>query len=155
MDDAIYPLTLYYNSRCPMCLAEIQNLMLRNEQGKLIFADIHAEGFIAPQGYSQQRLLERIHAKRADGQIIHSLEVFRTAYAAVGLRWVAAFTRWPLLGRFMDWFYPIFARNRHRLPKLISQGIFNLAARRAVKKHCDSNGSCAVTPPLPTKEETL
>jgi len=146
MTSSIYPLTLYYDSHCPLCLAEMQNLMLRNEQGKLIFTDIHAADFIPPTGYSQKTLLERIHAKQADGQIIHSLEVFRRAYEAVGLGWVTSFTRWPLLGRFLDSFYPIFARHRHRIPKFISQGIFNYAARRALKNRCDANGSCSIEP---------
>ncbi|KXU34101.1 hypothetical protein AXE65_07775 [Ventosimonas gracilis] len=41
------------------------NPMLRNEQGKLMFTDIHAGDFIPPTGYSQKTLLERIHAKQA------------------------------------------------------------------------------------------
>jgi len=146
MTGSIYPLTIYYDSHCPLCMAEMQNLMLRNEQGKLIFADIHAADCIPPAGYSQKTLLERIHAKQADGQIIHSLEVFRRAYEGVGLGWVTGFTRWPLLGRFLDSFYPIFARHRHRIPKVISQGIFNHAARRALKNRCDANGSCTIAP---------
>jgi len=144
MAGQVYPLTLYYDSHCPLCLAEMQNLMLRNEQGKLIFVDIHAADFIPPTGHSQKRLLERIHAKQADGQIIHSLEALRRAYEAVGLGCVTGFTRWPLLGRLLDGFYPIFARHRHRIPQLISQGIFNHAARRALKKRCDTNGSCSI-----------
>jgi len=146
MTSTIYPLTIYYDSRCPLCLAEMQNLMLRNQQNQLIFADIWAEDFTPPDGYSQQRLLERIHAQQADEQIIHSLEVFRRVYQAVGLGWVTGFTRWPLLGRLLDGFYPIFARYRHLIPSFISQGIFNYAAHRALKNRCDADGACAITP---------
>ena len=42
MDPAIYPLTLYYESACPLCNAEMSNLMLRNTGGHLLFADVSA-----------------------------------------------------------------------------------------------------------------
>lgn len=32
---AIYPLTLYYDGACPMCRAEMHNLMLRNSRNFL------------------------------------------------------------------------------------------------------------------------
>jgi len=149
MHDAIYPLTIYYDSHCPLCRAEMENLMLRNENGKLVFADIHAQGFTPPQGRSRQDLLARIHARQANGTVIHSLEVFRCAYQAVGLGWVTAFTGWPLIGRFMNGFYPVFARHRHRMPRWIGQGIFEYAARRALKKRCDPDGSCRIASPKP------
>jgi len=144
MSEGIYPLTIYYDSHCPLCHAEMKNLMLRNEERKLIFADIWAEGFTPPHGYSTQDLQTRIHARQANGTIIHSLAVFRRAYEAVGLGWVTAFMRWPLIGLFMNWFYPIFARHRHRIPRFISEGIFNYAARRAVQRRCTLDGSCHI-----------
>ena len=32
MNETVYPLTLYYESACPLCKAEMQNLMLRNTE---------------------------------------------------------------------------------------------------------------------------
>jgi len=142
--DPIYPLTIYYDSHCPLCKAEMENLMLRNTEGKLVFADIWADGFILPSGYSRQDLQARIHARQANGTMIHSLEVFRYAYEAVGLAWVMAFIRWPLIGPAMAWFYPVFARHRHCIPRCISQGIFNYAARRATQRRCTVDGSCQI-----------
>jgi len=147
MSEGIYPLTIYYDSHCPLCKAEMDNLMLRNEEHKLVFADIWAEGFSLPQGYSAQDLQTRLHARQANGALIHSLAVFQRAYEAVGLGWVTAFLRWPLIGPFMNWFYPIFARHRHRIPRWISQGIFHYAARRALKKRCTPDGSCRMALP--------
>jgi len=42
------------------------------------------------------------------------MEVFRRAYGAVGLGWLLAPSRWPLLGRLFDAAYRWFARNRLR-----------------------------------------
>jgi predicted DCC family thiol-disulfide oxidoreductase YuxK len=50
-----------------------------------------------------------------DGTVIEGMEVFRRAYAAVGLGWVLAPSRWPILGRGFDAAYRWFARNRLRL----------------------------------------
>jgi hypothetical protein len=41
--------------------------------------------------------LALIHARRADGQVLKGVEVFRLAYEAVGLGWVSAAMRLPLL----------------------------------------------------------
>ena len=96
MDPAIYPLTLYYESACPLCNAEMSNLMLRNAGDHLRFVDVSAPDFSElPAGTTMQDLLELIHARRADGRVIKGVEVFRLAYQAVGLGWVSAAMRWP------------------------------------------------------------
>jgi predicted DCC family thiol-disulfide oxidoreductase YuxK len=58
--------------------------------------------------------MARIHGVLPDGTAIEGVEVFRRAYAAVGLGWLMAPTRWPGLRRLADLAYRIFARNRLR-----------------------------------------
>ena len=142
-DAAIYPLTLYYESACPLCNAEMTNLMLRNTNRLLVFADISASGFNAlPEGASMQAMLEIIHARRADGNVIKGVEVFRLAYEAVGLQRVASALRLPVLGWMADRSYPWIARNRHRFPRalirLIFEGDIRRAAERAARARCTS-----------------
>jgi len=59
--------------------------------------------------------MARIHGVLPDGTRIVGVEVFRRAYAAVGLGWLVAPTRWPLLRPLADAAYRWFARNRLRL----------------------------------------
>jgi predicted DCC family thiol-disulfide oxidoreductase YuxK len=146
-DPAIYPLTPYYESACPLCNAEMTNLMLRNTDQLLVFADISAPGFDAlPEGTTLQAMLELIHARRADGVVIRGVEVFRLAYEAVGLNRVANTLRLPVLGWMADRSYPWVARNRHRLPRalirLIFEGDMRRAAKRAATARCTS-AACA------------
>ena len=146
-DPAIYPLTLYYESACPLCNAEMTNLMLRNTDQLLVFADISAPGFNAlPEATPMQALLEIIHARRADGIVIKGVEVFRLAYEAVGLNRVASALRLPVLGWMADRSYPWVARNRHRFPRalirLIFEGGMRRAAERAASTRCTS-AACA------------
>jgi predicted DCC family thiol-disulfide oxidoreductase YuxK len=143
----IYPLTIYYESACPLCNAEMTNLMLRNTDQLLEFADISAPGFDAlPDGTTLQAMLEIIHARRADGVVIRGVEVFRLAYDAVGLSRVAGALRLPVLGWAADRSYPWVARNRHRFPRalirLLFEGETRRAAERAAGTRCTS-AACA------------
>jgi predicted DCC family thiol-disulfide oxidoreductase YuxK len=58
--------------------------------------------------------MSRIHGVLADGTLIEGVEVFRRLYTAIGLGWVVAPTRWPLLRGLFDRAYRGFARNRLR-----------------------------------------
>ncbi|MES2941473.1 MAG: DUF393 domain-containing protein [Pseudomonadota bacterium] len=143
-DAAIYPLTLYYESACPLCNAEMTKLMLRNTRGLLVFDDVSAPGFSAlPEGVSMPDLLDLIHARRADGQVIKGVEVFRLAYEAVGLNWVTSALRLPVLGKLAERFYPTLARNRHRIPRVLTGLMFAGAVRRAAEKAAAQGMRCA------------
>ena len=147
MDPSIYPLTLYYESACPLCNAEMSNLMLRNTEGHLRFVDVSAPDFSElPEGTTMEDLLELIHARTADGRVIKGVEVFRLAYQVVGLGWVSAAMRWPLLRPLAERGYPVLARNRHRIPRglvrLMFEGAVRRAAERSAAARCDA-ASCA------------
>jgi predicted DCC family thiol-disulfide oxidoreductase YuxK len=148
---AIYPLTIYFESACPLCNAEMTNLMLRNTDQLLDFADISAPGFDAlPDGTTLQAMLEIIHARRADGVVIKGVEVFRLAYEAVGLNRVASALRLPVLGWAADRSYPWIARNRHRFPRALIRFIFEGDMRRAAERA----GSARCTSAICTRDES-
>lgn len=147
MTTALYPLTLYYESACALCNGEMTNLMLRDTEGKLRFVDVSAPGFDSPPpGTSTADLLELIHAQTADGRVLRGVEVFRHAYRAVGLDWLVAPTNWPLLGPLADRLYPVLARNRHRIPRVVSHLLFETATRRAAERaalrRCRPGSAC-------------
>jgi predicted DCC family thiol-disulfide oxidoreductase YuxK len=108
-------LTLLYDGECPLCSREIAMLRRRDRRGRLGFADISAPDFDAGRyGTTREALMARIHAALPDGSLVRDVEVFRRAYAAVGLGWLVAPTRWPLLRPLFDRAYRVFARNRLR-----------------------------------------
>ena len=143
----LYPLTLYYESACALCNGEMTNLMLRNTEGKLRFVDVSAPDFDnPPPGTTLEDLLELIHAQTADGRVLRGVEVFLHAYRAVGLGWVVEPTRWPVLGGLADRLYPVLARNRHKVPRVVSRLLFETATRRAAERaaqqRCTPGGTC-------------
>ena len=146
-DPAIYPPTLYFDGACPMCRAEMHNLMLRNTGALLEFVDISVPGFKGqPPGATQQDLMTLLHARRADGAVIKGVEVFRLAYAAAGLGWVSAFISLQVVGAAAERLYPWIARYRHRIPRRLVQLAFETAARRAAARaqarQCQAGGAC-------------
>ena len=105
-----------YDGDCPLCSREIDFLAARDRgRGRIAFEDIAAPAF-DPAGYGLEAadLMARIHGVLPDGRVIEGVEVFRQAYAAVGLGWLVAPTRWPGLRSLSDRAYRIFARNRLR-----------------------------------------
>jgi predicted DCC family thiol-disulfide oxidoreductase YuxK len=85
-------------------------------RGRIQFENIADPRFDpAAYGLEAREVVARIHGALRDGTVVSGMEVFRRAYAAVGLGWLMAPTRWPGLRRLADLAYRTFARNRLRL----------------------------------------
>lgn len=110
------PFTFLFDGECPLCAREVRLLRrLDRGRGRLLMEDIAAPGFDAGvYGLDPETVMARIHGVLPDGTVIEGVEVFRRAYAAVGLGWLLAPTRWPGLRGLSDWAYRVFARNRLR-----------------------------------------
>jgi predicted DCC family thiol-disulfide oxidoreductase YuxK len=97
-------------------MREIRFLRARDRSGRIAFEDIAAPTFDpTPYGLDHATLMARIHGVLPDGRLIEGVEVFRRLYQQVGLGWLVAPTRWPLLRPLFDAAYRAFARNRLRL----------------------------------------
>ncbi len=141
-----YPLTLYYDATCPLCMAEMRNLMLRNTGGQLAFVDASAPDFASPVPHADQSALMRaLHGVWADGHTVVGVDAIHEAYRAVGLGWVTAFTQWPVLDRMSARLYRWIALHRHSLPRRLVLMVFEGASRRAAQRaharmNCHANG---------------
>jgi predicted DCC family thiol-disulfide oxidoreductase YuxK len=111
-----WQIRVLYDGECPLCSREIRMLRKRDRgRGNIDFEDIAAPGFDAGRyGLDQQGVMARIHGVLPDGSVVEGVEVFRRAYASVGLGWLVAATRWPGLRQLFDAAYRVFARNRLR-----------------------------------------
>jgi predicted DCC family thiol-disulfide oxidoreductase YuxK len=107
---------LLYDGECPLCLREVRMMEKLNRKGRLVLEDIAAPDFDASRyGRTFEELMGSIHGVLPDGRIVTGMEVFRRAYAAVGLGALVAPTGWPGLKPAFDRLYTVFARNRLRL----------------------------------------
>ena len=117
-----WPFKLLYDGKCPFCRREVQWLQRWNRGGRLVFEDVTAPGFDPSRyGATQEELLGVIHGVFPDGRMVRKVEVFRTAYGAVGLGWLLAPTGWPVLRGVADGAYTLFARYRVPLGRLFGR----------------------------------
>ncbi|HEX5655666.1 MAG TPA: DUF393 domain-containing protein [Polyangiales bacterium] len=107
---------LLFDGECPLCVREVRMMEKLNRKGRLVLEDIAAPDFDASRyGRTFEQLMGSIHGVLPDGQLVTGMEVFRRAYAAVGLGPLVAPTAWPLLKPVFDRAYTLFARNRLRI----------------------------------------
>lgn len=111
-----WQIRVLYDGECPLCSREVR-LLQRLDRGRrqIQFEDITRPNFDPTvYGLDARQVMARIHGTLPDGSVVEGVEVFRRAYAAVGLGWLVAPTRWPGLRHLTDLAYRVFARNRLR-----------------------------------------
>ncbi|QNI70743.1 thiol-disulfide oxidoreductase DCC family protein [Cyanobium sp. NS01] len=113
---------ILYDGGCPLCLREVRLLRARDQQRHgdqpvLAFIDIDAAGYdpSAHAGITYRDAMGTIHGISGDGELLSGVEVFRRAYGLVGLGWIYAPTRWPLVQPLVESLYQLWARWRLRL----------------------------------------
>ena len=112
---------LFYDGQCPICRREVAWLKRKNQNGRLGFQDINAVEF-KPEAYAKTlaELMAEIHGVYPDGTIIKGMDVFVAAYRTVGLDWLLAPTRWPVVRQLFDGLYFLFARYRRSIGRLLA-----------------------------------
>jgi predicted DCC family thiol-disulfide oxidoreductase YuxK len=107
-----WQIKLLYDGDCPLCLREVNFLRQKDGgRGLVAFTDIAADDY-APEengGVDFATAMGRIHAVRADGTVVKNVEVFRQVYDVLGMGWIYAATRWPIVGALVDWAYGVWA----------------------------------------------
>lgn len=129
-------LTLYFDSKCPLCRREMARLGRWDRAGRLAFVDMAQAGFDpAPLGVTLAAMDSELHALRADGAMLAGTAAILEAYTLVGRSWLVWPLRVPLLRPALAAAYRSLARNRYRVSRWLGLG----AAPRA----CDG-GHCQV-----------
>ena len=110
-----WQIELLYDGGCPLCMREV-NFLRRKDAGRDIisFVDIAALDYDPQQhaGIDFETAMGVIHAVKADGSIIQGVEVFRQVYDALGIGWIYAATKWPVVGPLVDKLYELWADRR-------------------------------------------
>ena len=117
-DEIRFPVTLFYDGDCPICMKEINWLDRKDTLQRLQLVDITHKDFDSNYPDLDPVALDRlIHARLGDGRIVTGMDASLAAWEAVGMGvWVAPL-RWPLLRKLADFGYRHFANNRHALAK--------------------------------------
>lgn len=141
-----WQIKLLYDGECPFCLREVNFLQKRDAgRGLVAFVDITDDNYTpeANGGVDFETAMGRIHAVLPDGTVIKNVEVFRRVYEILGMGWVYAATRWPIIGPVVDKLYGIWADWRFALAG--RPDLATLAAERQKRIECKMQGSCRLT----------
>lgn len=106
---------MLFDGECPLCVREVNFLKRQDgDRGLIKFVDIAADDYKAEDnaGIDFETAMGRIHGILADGTVIQNVEVFRQIYDVLGIGWVYAITKLPLVGRLADALYGVWADYR-------------------------------------------
>ena len=107
-----WQIKLLYDGECPLCVREVNFLQKRDRgRGLVSFVDIAEDDYDPTEngGVDFATAMGRIHAVLADGSVIQNVEVFRRVYEILGIGWIYAATKWPIIGPVVDALYGIWA----------------------------------------------
>lgn len=139
-----WKIKLLYDGACPLCVREVNFLKSKDgDRGLINFVDIAADDYDSADnaGIDFETAMGRIHAVLPDGEIVQNVEVFRQTYDILGIGWIYAITKIPVVGRLADALYGVWADYR-----LLLTGRANLktiVAERQ-KRLQDCKNGCAI-----------
>ncbi|MEQ9672314.1 thiol-disulfide oxidoreductase DCC family protein [Coleofasciculus sp. G2-EDA-02] len=138
-----WQIKLLYDGECPLCLREVHFLQQRDGgRGLVEFVDIADESYNPEDhsGIDYETAMGRIHGILPDGKIIKDIEVFRTVYEILGMGWIYAPTRLPILNILANQIYTIWANLRLKLTGRPS--LATLVAQRQQRLDCPDDQKC-------------
>ncbi|WP_322087037.1 DUF393 domain-containing protein [Burkholderia sp. BCC1999] len=143
-------LVLYFDGRCPLCVAEIRRLGARDARHRLAFVDIAEPGFDpAPLGVGLPALNRELHARLPDGRMLAGVDSIVAAHALVGRRWLVWLLRVPVMRAALALLYRRFARNRHA----VSRWLGYRAEAPCDGAACGSGGVAELTTDRPARDD--
>ncbi|MEG4287061.1 DUF393 domain-containing protein [Microcoleus sp. A006_D1] len=138
-----WQIELLYDAECPLCVREVNFLKKRDAgRGLVSFVDIAEDGYNpeAHGGIDYETAMGRIHAVLPDGTAIKNVEVFRRIYEILGMGWIYAVTKLPVIGTIANWLYGIWAGWRLRLTG--RQDLATIMSDRTARIECETQGRC-------------
>lgn len=116
--DTLPALSLYYDGRCPFCVAGMRRLHGWDTTGNLAFVDIAAPGFDpSVLGVDMAALNRELHGMTREGRVVVGIDCMLAAYTLAGRAWLV----WPLrirpLRPLLSNAYRWFARHRYQISR--------------------------------------
>lgn len=138
-----WQIKLLYDGECPLCVREVNFLQRRDAgRGLVAFVDIAADDYTpaAHGGVDFETAMGRIHAVLPDGTVIKNVEVFRRVYDVLGIGWIYAITKLPVVGAIADKLYELWAD--WRLALTGRPDLATIMAERQKRLDCSTEGRC-------------
>ncbi len=141
-----WQIKLLYDSDCPLCMREVNFLQKRDAgRGLVAFVDISDSSYTPEMnaGINYETAMGRIHAVLPDGRVIKNVEVFRRVYEILGMGWIYAATKLPIISAIIDKLYEIWAD--WRLALTGRPNLTTIVANRQQRIGCEIQGRCRIS----------
>ncbi|MBD2538684.1 DUF393 domain-containing protein [Coleofasciculus sp. FACHB-SPT36] len=138
-----WQIELLYDGECPLCVREVNFLRRRDAgRGLVAFVDIAGDRYTpeAHGGVDFETAMGRIHAVLPDGTVVKNVEVFRRVYEILGMGWIYAVTKLPIIGSIADMLYEIWAD--WRLALTGRPNLATIVSDRQKRIECETQGRC-------------
>ncbi len=138
-----WKINLLYDGDCPLCLREVNFLQKKDAgRGLVKFTDIADLDYSPAEngGVDFETAMGRIHAVRADGTVVKNVAVFQEVYEAIGIGWMYAPTKWPIVGPVVNKIYDLWADQRLAVTGRAS--LAQVIADREAKIACQDEDRC-------------
>ncbi|MBQ4837815.1 thiol-disulfide oxidoreductase DCC family protein [Pseudoalteromonas luteoviolacea] len=113
-------LTIFYDGTCPLCVKEMAALTKRDNSNRILIVDIYSEEFGRYPEIDPNKANLILHALDMHGNLLLGLDVTYNAWRLVGMGWLYAPLRWPVVRPVADKLYLAFAKNRYRISYLLT-----------------------------------
>lgn len=109
-------LTVFHDSACPLCRAEIDFYRRQHGAEKIAFVDVARDDTPLPEGVSRAAARSRFHVETAEGRVISGAAAFLKLMAVLPrLRWLARIGGLPGIRLIFEGLYRLFLRFRPTL----------------------------------------
>lgn len=138
-----WKIKLLYDGECPLCVHEVTFLRKRDAgRGLVAFEDIANLNYdpATNGGIDYRTAMGRIHAVLPDGSTVKNVEVFRQVYEVLGMGWIYAITKLPVIGAIANFLYAVWAA--YRLPITGRPNLETVVRDRQNRIACQQQGRC-------------
>lgn len=125
----------------------MQNIKMHDKQNQLVLIDCSAPDFddtvCKANNISQASMMNRLHARDANGRWLVGVEAFVIIYQTVGMAIIAKLWGSPITRPWAERLYPWVVRHRYILSKVGLPKLFDLGNRHAARKAENRNRLCS------------
>ena len=125
-----WPLTLYFDGHCPLCLKEVGWLASRADPARLRLVDLHQLAGSEPGLPDQATLMATLHARDASGRWFTGVDATLAAWQAAGVGAWLAWLRLPGVHWLARHIYRVFARHRMSLGRWLGPTVCDQRCRQ-------------------------
>ena len=118
MTSPSYPITIFYDGACGMCVAQMDKFRARDREKRLNFVDISSPEFKPESLGIDPKLAQKyIYARDSGGQIVRGVDAFIWLWLATDYYFLPRLVDLPGIKQMGRFFYRLVSRSRYLFGK--------------------------------------